>query len=176
MDTTRYWQLVEDARAGAKDEWEVAARLSERLSALPPAEIIAAQQAFWDLMTASYRAPLWGAAYMINGGCSDDGFDYFRGWLVTQGREVFEQVVAGPDSLAGLPVIQEAAADRAEKHCEAMLGAAYNAYRAATGEEPPHGSYTIRYPALDPDWGFDFEEQRDELSRRLPRLAALYGR
>ncbi|GAA2886013.1 DUF4240 domain-containing protein [Nonomuraea rubra] len=94
MDTTRYWQLVEDSRAGAGDEWEVADRLTDRLSALPPAEIIAAQQAFWDLMADSCRAPLWGAAYMINGGCSDDGFEYFRGRLITQGRAVFEQVVA----------------------------------------------------------------------------------
>jgi len=26
-----------------------------------------------------------GAAYIINGGCSDDGFEYFRRWLVLQG-------------------------------------------------------------------------------------------
>jgi hypothetical protein len=29
----------------------------------------------------------WGAAYLANGGCSDDGFDYFRGWLIGQGRK-----------------------------------------------------------------------------------------
>ncbi|GAA4956114.1 hypothetical protein HD597_001661 [Nonomuraea thailandensis] len=175
MDTTRYWQLVEDSRAGAGDEWEVAARLTDRLSALPPAEIIAAAQAFWDLMAGSYRAPLWGAAYMINGGCSDDAFEYFRGWLITQGREVFERVVADPDSLADLPAVQEAAAGRLEKDCEEMLGAAYSAYEKATGERLPQGSYTIRYPDLDPEWSFDFEEG-DELDRRLPRLAALYDR
>ena len=38
--------------------------------------------------------PLWDAAYLINGGCSDDGFDYFRGWLVDQGRETFERCLA----------------------------------------------------------------------------------
>ena len=39
-------------------------------------------------MDDSYRWDLWGAAYLANGGCSDDGFDYFRGWLIGQGRKV----------------------------------------------------------------------------------------
>jgi hypothetical protein len=36
---------------------------------------------------------MWVAAYLMNGGCSDDGFDYFRGWLIAQGRTTLEQVV-----------------------------------------------------------------------------------
>ncbi|WP_344470592.1 DUF4240 domain-containing protein [Nonomuraea monospora] len=174
MDTTRYWQLVEQARAGAGDAWQVAARLTDLLSALPPAEIIAAQQAFWALMAASYRAPLWGAAYLANGGCSDDGFEYFRGWLIAQGREAFDRALADPDTLADLPAVQETA-DRADLDCEEMLATAHDAYRRATGEELPPGSYTISYPGLDPDWSFDFDEG-DELDRRLPRLAARYAR
>jgi hypothetical protein len=46
----------------------------------------------YELETATpqvYGWPLWGPAYIMNGGCSDDGFDYFLGWLVGQGREVF---------------------------------------------------------------------------------------
>ena len=53
-------------------------------------------------MAGSYWTPLWAAAYVINGGCSDDGFDYCRGWLILQGREVFEHVVADPRTLFGL--------------------------------------------------------------------------
>ena len=26
-------------------------------------------------------------------GCSDDTFDYFRGWLIAQGKETFEKVL-----------------------------------------------------------------------------------
>jgi hypothetical protein len=37
--------------------------------------------------------------YEIDGGCSDDGFIDFRSWLVMQGREVFETVMAAPDYL-----------------------------------------------------------------------------
>lgn len=54
-------------------------------------------------MAISHRNQLWAAGYLINDGCSDDGFEYFRAWLIAQGREVFERVVADPDALAGLP-------------------------------------------------------------------------
>ena len=39
---------------------------------------------------------------MINGGSSDDGFHYFRAWLISRGQAVYEAAVANPDSLAGL--------------------------------------------------------------------------
>jgi hypothetical protein len=51
------------------------------------------------------------AAHPSDGGRSDDCFDYFRGWLIAQGREVLEHVVADPDALAELPVVQASTAD-----------------------------------------------------------------
>lgn len=56
----------------------------------------------YELMAESYRWELWGAAYLINGGCSDDGFDYFRGWLLGQGRATWQAALADPDSLASV--------------------------------------------------------------------------
>jgi hypothetical protein len=108
MDMQQFWKLIEDARRQVPDPAdgeEVAARAAALLSAYPREEIVAAEQVLRELMAGSYRTPLWAAAYVINGGCSDDGFDYLRGWLILQGREVFEHVVADPDALADLPVI-----------------------------------------------------------------------
>ena len=73
------------------------------------------------MLAASDKEDLWGAAYLINGGCSDDGFDHFRGWLMTQGREVFARAVAEPDSLAELPQVRAAALSGAEFEAEEML-------------------------------------------------------
>ena len=47
---------------------------------------------------------LWGAAYLMKGGCSDDAFDYFRGWLVAQGRRTWERALRDPDTLAELGI------------------------------------------------------------------------
>jgi hypothetical protein len=174
MDSNQFWALIEDARRQVPDPTDAAA-VAERATALlathPRADIVATQQILWDLMADSYRTPLWAAAYTINGGCSDDGFDYFRGWLITQGRTAHEQAAADPDTLADLPAVRAAAAGDFELECEAALGIAWYAHLTAAGEQLPAGACTIRYPALETGW--DFEDPA-ELPRRLPRLAELY--
>ncbi|MGW3980100.1 DUF4240 domain-containing protein [Streptomyces mirabilis] len=176
MDGDRFWNLIDDARRQAADPTDaddVAARAVARLAELEPAEILRAEQILWDLMAVSYLAPLWAAAYQINGGCSDDGFDYFRGWLIAQGRTTFEQVINDPDSLADLPAIQLAAAEGRDLDGEAILTIVWNAYQSTTGNEPPRDTFTIRYPDLDPEWNFDFDDH-ERIAARLPRIAAVY--
>jgi len=87
VDADQFWALIEDARSRADDPADsdaVAAHATGLLSALPPEQIIAADRVMYSLTIASRLMPLWAAAYVINGGCSDDGFDYFRGWLIVQ--------------------------------------------------------------------------------------------
>lgn len=169
----RFWELVEQGRAAAEDPSdaaEVAEQTSQVLAGLTVDEVAALSQPLHDLLAASYRVDLWGAAYQINGGCSDDGFEYFRGWLLAQGREVFEQAVADPDSLADLPVIREGAEDGLDLESEDMFGVVADAYHALTGTyDLPQAEG--RYPELGQFWDFDDE---DEIRRRLPRLAALF--
>lgn len=173
MDKQTFWKLIETAREQAEAD-RVPERASALLAGLPEAEIAAAQQVLWDLLAESYRSPLWAAAYVINGGCSDDGFDYFRGWLLTQGQEAFEASLADPDSLASHPAVREAAAEGLELWDEEALSIAWSAYRSATGCELPADSFTISYPPLDPAWDFDFDDTA-ETATRLPRLSALFG-
>jgi len=52
----------------------------------------------------------------VAGGASDDGFEYFRGRLVAQGRAVYDQAVTDPDSLAGLPAVRAAAEEGSAPH------------------------------------------------------------
>ncbi|MFF4661326.1 DUF4240 domain-containing protein [Streptomyces sp. NPDC001381] len=162
MNKQQFWQLIAAARDQAldPDESEAVAREATSLLASRPAEeIVAAQQVLWDLMAESYTNPLWAAAYVINGGCSDDGFDYFRSWLIAQGREVFEGIVADPDALAGLPIVQASAAHGLDLDGEDVLSIAWNAHITATGEQLPADAFTIRYPQLDPAWDFDFDDR-----------------
>ncbi|MGW0580202.1 DUF4240 domain-containing protein [Streptomyces sp. NPDC002920] len=176
MDLEQFRNLMEHARGRATDATDaedIADRAVALLAAHEPQQIIDAQQILWDLMAASYQAPLWAAAYVINGGCSDDGFDYFRGWLIAQGRTAFEQVIADADQLADLPVVRAVAAEGIDLENEQTLNIAWNAYKAATGEELPGDAFTINYPALDPAWSFDFEDDC-KIAAILPRIAALY--
>ncbi|HZE29962.1 MAG TPA: DUF4240 domain-containing protein [Actinoallomurus sp.] len=172
MDRQEFWKVIEDARLRAGgDVYAVADHAVEILVALSPEEIVRAAQPFWDLMADSYREDLWGAAYLINGGASDDGFEYFRGWLIAEGREVFERAVAAPDTLATVPAVRAAAAQQEELECEEMLGIVWNAHLKVTGRELPQGAFTIRYPAVGFSWDF---EDRAQTRSHLPRLSELY--
>jgi len=175
MDIQQFWRLIDTARGQIADPAHteaVAARAVMLLSALPPEEIVTAQRVLSGLLADSYQTPLWAAAYLINGGCSDDGFEDFRGWLIAQGRQVFEQSRSDPDSLAELPVIGPPGIGRPPIECEEMLYIARHGHFAATGESVPLEAITLRhpYPELDFDWDFD---DRVEMARRLPRLTAL---
>lgn len=172
MRTDDFWQLIDQARVGAGDEPEaVAARTVALLAERAPEEIVGYARHQHRVLAASYRVDLWGAAYLINGGASDDGFDYFRGWLMTQGRTVFARVVAEPDSLAELPRVRAAALSGEEFECADMLAVPWDAYRKATAADLPVDRETAGLPDLAEFWDFDDE---DEARRRLPRLAALF--
>src|SRR5215510_8652424 len=147
MDKSQFWTLIEDARRDASPSDQIAPSLI--------GEIMHWEQIFATYHRLSYTNPLWAAAYVVNGGCSDDGFDYFRGWLIAQGREVFERVTADPDALAELPVVRAAADEWLELECEEVLGIAWSAHLTATGEQLPAGAFTLTYPPLDPAWSFD---------------------
>jgi hypothetical protein len=90
-------------------------------------EIYGFQQELWQRLDESYRWDLWAVAFIIDGGCSDDGFEYFRGWLISQGRKYFEAALADPRQ----------AAERAQPdtiYCEDILYVAGVAYKAKTGK------------------------------------------
>ncbi|WFE61869.1 DUF4240 domain-containing protein [Micromonospora sp. WMMD714] len=172
MRTEDFWQLIDQARSGAGGEADaVAARAVALLAERAPEDIVGYAHHQQRVLAASYRVDLWGAAYLINGGASDDGFEYFRGWLMTQGRAVFAAAVAAPDSLAELPRIRSAALSGEEFECEDMLAAPWDAYRKATATDLPAERDRVPVPDLNDFWDFDDEE---EARRRLPKLAALF--
>ncbi len=163
MTENTFWTLIEDARTDARrgsTPWTrldpAAELLVLRLSALDPEEILAFDAILTVKLGMSYRWDLWGAAYIINNGCSDDGFDYFRGWLIAQGRAVFEAAIRNPESLAD--------AAELDCECEAMLYVAYRAYVNVTGQEPPAG----RLKRMVYDLGKSWHEM--ELPERYPNL------
>ena len=104
MDDDRFWAFIDAAREAAGDDVE------ERVGGLEQVllnhhadEVQAFQDKYDELHQRANTWELWGAAFLINGGCSDDGFHYFRDWLISEGEAVFEAALADPDSLAELP-------------------------------------------------------------------------
>jgi hypothetical protein len=176
MTEDEFWGHIRATRRAAPDEH--GERLTARLAMLPEGEILDFAHLWEVAVRRAYRRDLWGAAYLINGGASDDGFEYFCRWLVLQGRKVFEAAVADPDSLAGV-----LGPDADEVECECYPGA--DAWFAATRTEPDDAGYAALHAALRARpsraavprkprgrrWDFDDDAQ---VRRRLPRLAARF--
>lgn len=138
-----------------------AARLTELLSELPPDEVVAFDRIFTERMHEAYSWDLWGAAYGIEGGCSDDGFADFRSWLISMGREVYEAALGDPESLVG------PAADPTVEVCS------FEDFQYVTmevlGDSPEHGIPHPREPK-----GERLSEREDDLEQRYPRLWAKF--
>jgi hypothetical protein len=179
VDRDGFWELVEAARAEVDDTVAdpdgVADSLTKALGELAPEEIAGFGVELERLLAASYRQDLWGAAYLINGGTSDDGFDYFRGWLFAQGREVWEAALADSDSLAD--VVDEDLGDGFEGFDgEGMLRVAQHAYESATGSDNGYWAAVedagIDTPDIPIGENFDFDDSA-EMESRYPLLAGL---
>ncbi|MFJ4109192.1 DUF4240 domain-containing protein [Oerskovia enterophila] len=197
MDHDTFWQLVDDARTragqgaddrGAQDDplpGTLTALLVERLA---PDEILAFAAVADEMSAAAYAWPVWGAAYLIEGGCSDDGFMDFRDGLVLAGRDVFTRTVADPDSLAEHPVVLGMGGGGSGWFGYESLGSLVGeAWTRTTGRDDEEyyaareaasssrdGEDSEESSSSDPSgesWDFDDE---DENRRRLPRLASLF--
>lgn len=100
-DDDRWWDIIERSRKGAEAGDAQAERLIALLSnELSAAEIIAFDTFLQERVRDAFRTDLWAVAYIMNGGCSDDGFDYFLGWLICKGRAHYEAALAKPENAA----------------------------------------------------------------------------
>jgi hypothetical protein len=100
MDEEQFWSIIEDAKSASKTLEEYVPNMIDELSKLSSTEIIGFYLREQKLRFDSYSSDLWCAAYIMNGGCSDDCFEYFRCWLIAQGKDFFYTSVRTPDSLA----------------------------------------------------------------------------
>ena len=104
MTLDDFWNVIGEARRSVEKTSEIPKWLEDRLSASSEADIVQFGSHFHECRDAAFDARLWLSAVVIMGGCGDDSFDDFRGWLIAQGRDVFESALADPDSLAELPL------------------------------------------------------------------------
>jgi hypothetical protein len=172
MRTDDFWAVIDQATATRPaSPAEVAERAVADLATRDPEEIVAWARHLDRVMVASGTEDLWAAAYLINSGADESGFDAFRGWLIAHGRKAVAAAVQSPDVLANVVVIKSAADTGAVFEAEEVLGIAARAYEQATGSPLPAGEPVRTRPEVADLWDFDNE---DEMRRRLPRLSALF--
>ncbi|MGW5768054.1 DUF4240 domain-containing protein [Streptomyces longwoodensis] len=166
MDETQFWELVDTAREAAEgDPEEQADLLVSRLLDLDPDAVLDFARHFESRYHRAYRWDLWGAAWVLLDGASDDAFDFFRCWLIGQGREVFEGALHDPDSLADL---LDDFDEEIDGDGEELGYAADEAYEQLTGAVAP--DLGLPAPAAEPEGTpIDFEDEQ-ALAVRYPKL------
>jgi hypothetical protein len=166
MDQAKFWNLVEETRqASGNNTGDQSSRLEERLSKLPPQQILEFERLRKQLDKRAYTYRMWGAAYVIDDGCSDDCFRDFRAYVISLGPNAYEKALANPDSLA--PVVQDAETGDWENADDV----APDAYSSRTGNDfPIDDSDLSGRPAGTPFPQNDIAS----LTREYPKLAARF--
>jgi hypothetical protein len=166
MTIDTFWSIIEGVHQEFPNDMDAKCDLlRQRLAALSPDEMRGFRHHFDECNARAYDWGLWGAAYIIHGGCSDDSFGDFRSSLISRGRAVFEGALSDPDSLADLGLTEEDAC------YEGYAYAVSDAEEAVLGEV---GSRTTPFPA-EPS-GEPWDEDDDAgLAARYPRLHAAYS-
>jgi hypothetical protein len=159
MPEDDFWNIIDRSRSATPNDYQAQiTSLKTILLTLEPADIEKFDHTFTALLAASYDWKLWGAAYVINGGCSDDCFDYFRQYLVAHGKEKFYETLHDPETCANWIKSEE------EENWEGLQYAAFEAYKQKTGTDIPQ-QYNPKFELK----GKRFDEET--VMKQYPKLA-----
>jgi hypothetical protein len=166
MNRAAFWRLIERTRADAGDDTERQSELlEERLSELPPQQIVRFQEIRRRMDQRAYTWGIWGAALVIEDGCSDDCFRDFRAYLISLGPRAFAAALRNPDSLA--PIVKDAE----QGDWENADDVAPDAYQTATGDDLPADSSDLSGRPRGEAWD---DASQETLVHRYPALAARF--
>lgn len=170
LDETLFWNLVGASLQHSTDQDSQEAYLIQALEQLTPKEMIGFRLRTDQLLYDTYNSTMWCAGYLMNGGCSDDGFEYFRNWVISKGKDVYYQAKENPDSLIHLK-------DQAEDELfdfESFWYVALEAFENKTGEElydyidEDQVEFNEgNYPSFEFDWS---DEEPESMQKLCPQL------
>ncbi|MFN3930530.1 MAG: DUF4240 domain-containing protein [Brevundimonas sp.] len=172
MDEQRFWVIMDRAAVHKSDPDRQVASLRSELETLTAEEVLAFRSAFEVQLARAYTWDLWAVAYVAHGGASDDGFEYFRRWMVSRGRAAFERLLAHPDDLADMVA---ADADGVLEF-EEILYVTDEVWSERTGLDPAEMPIQMESTTLGREpLGVPFEDDPDHLERRVPKTWARFG-
>jgi hypothetical protein len=130
MDPDVFWEFIAKCQSADTAEEKVD-RLSETLAKFNGTAIKTFARLLDCYMDELHHWDVWAIAFIARGGCSDDAFDYFKAWVIMQGRQVFESAVAAPLSLV------EHLKSGEDPQCEGLISAPEFAYEDQTSRTLP---------------------------------------
>jgi hypothetical protein len=165
MPEDNFWEIIKTTyeKSGGDFEKQQEA-LKEALRKFTPQEVLLFDNTFRQLRGNAYDWKLWGAIYVIHGGCADDSFNDFRGWLIAQGKDFYYRTLQDPETLINVDQ------DRIEVDWEGMGYIPAEIFEELTGQEMPNG-----FKENQDIKGEEWKEDGDDLKRMFPKLYAKYS-
>lgn len=161
MTENKFWTIIENSNRGRK--------LNEYLTPLSEEELFGFRYLWEYFCKLSYKQELWAVAYVVLGGCSDDGFDYFRFWLIAQGREVFYKALENADTLCDVLSKLEDPQGEDYPEQEDLDYAVQTVLRERTGDEDYFYATAENYalPGYADEIEIEWEEDNEESIRKI---------
>lgn len=169
LDENIYWSMVEQSIKNSTNQDEQENYLVTEIEKLTPTQMIGFRLRTDKLLYDTYTSAMWCAAYLMNGGCSDDGFEYFRNWVISRGKEVYLNALENPDSL----IHQKDFGDDELYDFEGFWYVALTAFENKTGEElydyidDSFVTNEENYPSFEFTWA---EEKPETMKKLCPLL------
>jgi hypothetical protein len=173
LDEDLYWKIVENSLQNSKNQTEQEAFLISEISKLTPKQMVGFRLRTDKLLYDTYSSEMWCASYIMNGGSSDDGFEYFRNWVISRGKDAYYKAKENPDTLISQ---KEYAEDDDFYEFELFWYVALEAFEKTTGkdlydyiDEDEFQTKEGNYPQFE----FNWQEENPESWRKIcPNLFA----
>lgn len=157
LDEEKYWSIIEKSLKETSNQEDQELFLISEIEQLSPKEMVGFRLRTDKLLFDSYTSNLWCANYIISNGAADDGFDYFRCWLISRGKEAYYKTLENPDYLINLVANEPQVYD-----FEGFWYVAMGAFKNATDQDiqsyidyENFKTTDDNYPILEFNWNVD---------------------
>lgn len=150
-----FWKIMDDSKRNAKDLNEQREALKNELRKLTAVQVVEFDNRFMAMKNKAYRWDLWGAIYLLRDGCSDDSFEYFREWLIGQGKEKFEAAIKNPESIKDFVV---------DDHWEGLGSCALEIYTEKTKKKYIPSDVQVKQNPTGEEW------EEEKLQEMFPSI------
>ena len=169
LDEDLYWAIVEKSLKSTKNQDDQEQFLIKEIGKLTPKQMIGFRLRTDKFLYDTYNSEMWCAGYIMNGGCSDDGFEYFRNWIISRGKNVYYNAKQNPDNL-----ISEVDKNAEMYDFESYWYVALEAFKQKTGKDlydyiDNENFHTKegQYPKIEFSWQ---EENPESMKKVFPKL------
>lgn len=136
MTRDEFWELIEQSREHTDGNtegqvWELESMLMKK----EPEDAISFVKHLQQILADSFTAPLWEVSYLINLNDREDSFEFFRAWMILQGKKAFDLIRENPDAI--VDYIDHRSVDKDFKlQRPELLSIGFSAWEELTGNMP----------------------------------------